>query len=213
MALSLIVGPANAGKVELLLDRYLAVLDREPFLIVPGGADVERVERELLARTGALLAGSIGTFDDLFTRIAQGDPERPRRMLTDAQRALLVRRAIGQAELNGLGRSASFGGFGDSLLAALGELESALVEPDDCDGELGRLHAAYRRELERIEAWDRDVLRRRAAERLATDLSAWSAGSSSSRASSRPSSRARSASSKARARGVRSSSSRRSCSS
>src|SRR5207248_2531353 len=77
MALSLIVGPANAGKVELLLDRYLAVLDREPFLIVPGGADV------------------------------------------------------------------------------------------------GRLHAGYRRELDRLSAWDRDMLRRRAAERLATDLSAW----------------------------------------
>jgi ATP-dependent helicase/DNAse subunit B len=174
MALSLIVGPANAGKVELLLDRYLTALDREPFLIVPGGADVERVERELLARTGALLAGSIVTFDDLFERIAKADPERPQRTLTDAHRALLVRRAIGQAELNGLGRSASFGGFGDSLLAALGELESALVEPEDCDGELGRLHAAYRRELERLEAWDRDVQRRRAAERLATDLSAWS---------------------------------------
>ena len=84
MALSLIVGPANAGKVELLLDRYLAVLDREPFLIVPGGADVERVERELLARTGALLAGSIGTFDDLFVQVTAGDPER-RRVLTDAQ--------------------------------------------------------------------------------------------------------------------------------
>src|SRR5437764_1291809 len=86
MPLSLIVGPANAGKVDLLLDRYLAALEREPFLIVPGGADVERVERELLARTGALLAGGIGTFDDLFESIAAGDPER-RRVLTDAQRA------------------------------------------------------------------------------------------------------------------------------
>src|SRR5439155_688604 len=66
MPLSLIVGPANAGKVELLLDRYLAALEREPFLIVPGWADVERVERELLERTGALLAGTIGTFYDLF---------------------------------------------------------------------------------------------------------------------------------------------------
>src|SRR5439155_1786167 len=173
MALSLIVGPANAGKVELLLDRYLAALEREPFLIVPGGADVERVERELLGRTGALLAGSIGTFDDLFAAISAGDGER-RRVLTDAQRVLVGRRAVAQAELDGLGRSAGFGGFGDSLLAALGELESALVEPEDSGGELGRLHAAYRAELERLGVWDRDVLRRRAAERLATDFAAWS---------------------------------------
>ncbi|HEX6701246.1 MAG TPA: PD-(D/E)XK nuclease family protein [Gaiellaceae bacterium] len=173
MALSLIVGPANAGKVELLLDRYLAALPHEPFLIVPGGADVERVERELLARTGALLGGSIGTFDDLFASIAAGDPER-RRVLTDAQRVLVVRRAIANAELDGLGRSAAFGGFGDSLGAALGELESALVEPDDCGGDLGNLHAAYRAELDRLGAWDRDIVRRRAAERLASDLAAWS---------------------------------------
>ena len=45
MPLSLIAGPANAGKVELLLDRYLAALEREPVLIVPNRSDVYRVER------------------------------------------------------------------------------------------------------------------------------------------------------------------------
>ena len=53
MPLRLIAGPANAGKVELLLDRYLDVLDSrnglEPVLIVPNRADVDRVELELLA--------------------------------------------------------------------------------------------------------------------------------------------------------------------
>jgi hypothetical protein len=44
MPLSLIAGPANAGKVELLLGRYLASLERAPVLIVPTGSDVERVE-------------------------------------------------------------------------------------------------------------------------------------------------------------------------
>src|ERR687887_1047304 len=74
MGLSLIVGPANAGKVELLLDRYVAALDRDPYLIVPGRPDVDAVERELLARRPGLLGGSIGTFDDLFARIARADP-------------------------------------------------------------------------------------------------------------------------------------------
>ena len=50
MGLSLIAGPANAGKVALLLERYLAALAREPVLIVPNRSDVERVERDLLAR-------------------------------------------------------------------------------------------------------------------------------------------------------------------
>ena len=43
-----------------------AALDRDPWLIVPNRVDVDRVERELAGRGGALLAGTIGTFDTLF---------------------------------------------------------------------------------------------------------------------------------------------------
>src|SRR5438093_11821240 len=92
LGLSLLAGSANAGKVALLLERYLARLEDEPFLIVPNRSDVDRVERDLLRRAGCLLGGSIGTFDDLFERLATGDPER-RPVATDGQRALLVRRA------------------------------------------------------------------------------------------------------------------------
>ena len=77
MALSLLAGPANAGKVALLLERYLADLAREPVLIVPTGSDVERVERDLIERAGALLGGSIGTFDDVFDQIAAGNGSIP----------------------------------------------------------------------------------------------------------------------------------------
>ena len=76
MPLSLIVGPANAGKVELLRDRYLAALEREPVLIVPNRSDVDRVQRELLSRRPALFAGSIGTFDDVFERVSDGSRDR-----------------------------------------------------------------------------------------------------------------------------------------
>ena len=79
MALALVVGPAHAGKVALLLERYLAALDRDagddPWLVVPNRVDVERVERDLLRRA-ALLAGRIGTFDDLFEHIVGDDPLR-----------------------------------------------------------------------------------------------------------------------------------------
>ncbi len=129
MPLSLIAGPANAGKVELLLDRYLVALEREPVLIVPNRSDVDRVERELLARRPALLGGSIGTFDDLFERIAfAGGDARP--LVSQAQRALLVRRALAGARLNGLSASARFGGFADALLQTVGELESGLLDPE-----------------------------------------------------------------------------------
>src|SRR5256885_2038762 len=173
LGLKLITGPANAGKVALLLRRYLGALPDEPYLIVPNRSDVERVERDLLELQRALLGGSIGTFDDLFRQIARrgGDV---RQVATDAQRALIVRRALAGRSLNGLGRSARFGGFADALLSTVAELESGLLHPNDLDGELGALYGAYRAELDRLGLWDQDLRRRHAAELVAGDLDAWS---------------------------------------
>jgi ATP-dependent helicase/DNAse subunit B len=173
VGLSLLAGPAHAGKVALLLERYLARLDDEPTLIVPNASDVDRVERDLLARCGCLFSGSIGTFDDLFGRLIRNDPTARRPVATDAQRALVVRRAVASATLNGLSRSARTAGFADTLLHSLGELEQGMLEPGDLDGDLAQLYAAYRAELDRLGLWDRDLLRRRAAERLQSDLDAW----------------------------------------
>ena len=170
--LSLIAGPANAGKVELLLDRYLDALDREPVLIVPNRSDVDQVERELIARRACLLGGTIGTFDDVFERIAYGRPDA-RAVVSQLQRALVVRRVLSTAALNGLSASARFSGFAEELVRTLGELESGMLDPDDLDGDLAVLYAAYRAELDRLERWDRDLLRRCAAERLQSDLDAW----------------------------------------
>src|SRR3954452_19840290 len=119
LGLNLITGPANAGKVALLLRRYLQALDAEPYLIVPNRSDVERVERDLLELQPALFAGSIGTFDDLFSRIARAGAD-VRSVATDAQRALLVRRALASHSLNGLGRSARFGGVAGGAVTSGG---------------------------------------------------------------------------------------------
>jgi len=176
MGLSLVVGPAHAGKVALLLERYLEALDRDPWLVVPNRPDVERVERDLLRRRPAILAGRIGTFDDLFAHVAGGDPDQ-RPVASDTQRALAVRRAIARTPLESLAASAGSSGFAEALLATLGELESALLDPDRLNGslgpELGRLASAYREELDRLALWDPDGLRRRAAKRLQADFEAW----------------------------------------
>ena len=168
MPLCLLAGPANAGKVALLLERYLAALDSDPILIVPNRPDVDRAERELLKQAGALVGGAIGTFDDVFERIARGNGAH-RRVITPAQRTLLLRRVVAGAQ----NRSARFSGFADSLGSTLSELESALLEPSELDGELADLYAAYREELDRLHLWDRELERRHAAERAAGELSAW----------------------------------------
>ncbi|HUZ15556.1 MAG TPA: PD-(D/E)XK nuclease family protein [Gaiellaceae bacterium] len=171
MPLRLIAGPANAGKVELLLDRYLAALEagEEPVLVVPNRADEDRVERELLARAGALLGGSIVTFDGLFDRIAAVDG----RPLGRAERSLLVRRVLAGAELGGFSESAARGGFAESLLQAFDELEAGLLEPEAVGGELGSLWAAYRAELQALGRSNRGMRRRAAVDRLRSDLDAW----------------------------------------
>jgi ATP-dependent helicase/DNAse subunit B len=176
--LSLIAGPANAGKVELLLDRYLESLESEPVLIVPNRSDVDFVERELLTRRPALLAGTIGTFDDVFERIAKAGGEG-RRPLPRVQRAFVVRRAIAAVSLNGLSESARLsesaqsGGFADALADSIAELESGLLDPDHLEGDVSRLYAAYRAELDRLGLIDRELLQRIAVERLQSDLDAW----------------------------------------
>jgi ATP-dependent helicase/nuclease subunit B len=174
--LRLIAGPANAGKVELLLDRYLDALDAadglEPVLIVPNRADVDRVELELLARRPALLGGSIGTFEDVFRDLAARSGE-PRRRLGRAEEELLVRRVVSNADLRGFARSAARVGFVDSLQQALDELEAGLLAPDAVAGELGQLYSAYRAELDELGRWDRGLVRTHAVERLRTDLDAW----------------------------------------
>src|SRR3954447_1726133 len=176
--LSLLAGPANAGKVALLLERYLAALESDPILIVPNRPDVDRAERELLTRAGALVGGSIGTFDDLFQRLAQGNgAHRP--VISQAQRTLLLRRVVAGAQ----GRSARFAGYADSLGTTVAELESALLEPGELDGELAQLYATYRAELDRLGLWDRELDRRSPAERAAGDLGPWERGRSSRTAS------------------------------
>jgi ATP-dependent helicase/DNAse subunit B len=176
VGLSLLVGPTNAGKVAKLLDGYVETIDREPCLIVPNRADVDRVERALLMRCRGLLGGWIGTFDDLFERIARRDgsgSDNARPAIGSAQRDLLLTRIVRRASLNGLSASARYPGFTTALGDAVADAGSALLDPSDVDGSFGRLYGAYRQELDRLGLWDRDLERRDAADRVAGDLAAW----------------------------------------
>ena len=170
MGLSLVIGPAHAGKVALLLERYLAALEEDPWLIVPNRTDVERVERDLLGRAGALLGGRISTFDGLFEHLARGaDPGRP--LATGAGRSLLVRRVV--SAVHDGAASGRFPGYAEALGSAIAEVDAELLDPAEVGGELAAASSAFRAELDALSLWDRDALRRAAVERLTGDLDAW----------------------------------------
>lgn len=168
MGLSLVVGPAHAGKIALLFERYLAVLDRDPWLIVPNQAEVEVVERALVGTVGGLLSGTIGTFDRLFEALAQGDG-RSRPVVGDAGRRLLVRRAAGEREE----ATRRFPGYAENLVDLIAELEGSLVDPDLLTEPLRSFVVGYRARLDRLDVWDRGAVRRRALDRLGAELPAW----------------------------------------
>ena len=70
LALTLVTGPANSAKAQIVLERYRAALARGPILVVPRAADVEHYRRELAARgRGARVA--VEPFGGLMREIAR----------------------------------------------------------------------------------------------------------------------------------------------
>jgi hypothetical protein len=55
----------------------------------------------------------------------------------------------------------------------LAELDGALLDADDLHEPLASFVRSYRAELERLDAWDRGLLRRRAIERLTGEVASW----------------------------------------
>lgn len=171
MPLRLLLGPANAGKVDRLLDGFVESVDRDAHLVVPNRRDIEVTEHDLLRRVPCLFGGWIGTFDDLFALIAHRRPGSGR--LTEVQQRLLLRETLRGVDLAEFAASARFDGLLDTLGATLGDIETALVEPHELPGPLGQIQAACRLRLSELDLTDRAQLRRAAVDRLERDRAAW----------------------------------------
>ena len=140
----LVTGPAGSGKTGEVLERFTGWLEREPVLVVPTRADVERFEDELLARRPVALGGRVVTFDrliELVRSVTDGTGHPP---LTRAQRRALLAHVAGEAGLDALRESAGRAGFVDALDAFVAEAQSALVSPEELTARLGRSGAASR---------------------------------------------------------------------
>jgi ATP-dependent helicase/DNAse subunit B len=143
MSLQLIHGPPNSGRAGRIRHGLLAVLERDPVLVVPTLDDVYAFERELCA-DGAVLGADVMTFGGLFRAVATAGGAPPGTVLTPAQRLGAVAAAVTarRAELGPLRGSALQSGFPLALERLLDELQGAGLEPADVEAVAGTLEGS-----------------------------------------------------------------------
>ena len=158
MALRLILGPPNSGRVAVIRERFTAALERDPILVVPNEDERFRMEREL-CEGGAVLGGSVMTFSALFRTVATAAGAPPGAELTPAQRLRAISVAIaalrsgrnvlspdkGDKTFHRLGplqRAAAHAGFARALEQLLDELQDAGVNPEDVQAAAGSLEGS-----------------------------------------------------------------------
>jgi ATP-dependent helicase/nuclease subunit B len=193
MPITLITGPANAGKAELVLDEVRRELAHgsEPLLVVPTRADAEHYLRELAGdrvAMGVRVERFAGLLDEVAVRAGVAEP-----VLGAIARDRLLQALARRASPAG-GDSAGDGPAGGGFVRALGELfaelqvrrvtparlSRALERWREADGvgverpELGGLFAAYRSELQRLRRLDREERSVRALDALRERPSLWS---------------------------------------
>ena len=160
MAITLITGPANAGKARAVLDavRADAAGEAEPLLIVPTHADVESYRREL-ASGGIVWGVRVEPFQGLLAEVVRRAGVATRSLtplLRERVLAAVAARSCATPQLAGSP------GFIRALTALVGELEVGRVTPP-------RLHRALAAWVEAEEANGRD---RRAVQLRAEELGA-----------------------------------------
>jgi ATP-dependent helicase/DNAse subunit B len=178
MPITLITGPANAGKAREVLDAVRGHLahGEEPLLLVPTRADVERYRREL-ALEGAVLGARVERFEGLIGEIVR------RAGVSEPVLGRVARDRVLAKVTAGGGEAAprSTPGFVSALAAMVAELEVQRVTPARLEaalkawasadgaaaaagaGDLGRLYGEYGKLLRRIGRTDPE---RRAAQAL-----------------------------------------------
>ncbi|HUB76110.1 MAG TPA: hypothetical protein VL977_03590, partial [Solirubrobacteraceae bacterium] len=172
MALTLVTGPANSAKAQVVLERYRAALPREPILVVPRAADAEHYRREL-ADSGTVLGVRVEPFGGLMREIAERSGLAERR-LGERGREALAAGAASTTPLQALARMARSPAFPAALVRFVAGLEARRVSPQRLTAalrgwapegtrrrayaeDLAALYGAYRRRLERTGRLDAEL--------------------------------------------------------
>ncbi|HWH10262.1 MAG TPA: PD-(D/E)XK nuclease family protein [Solirubrobacteraceae bacterium] len=203
MPLTLVTGPANSAKAQVVLDRYRSELARGtrggsgrgpqtgPILVVPTSADAVHYRREL-AQTGAVLGVRVESFGGLIREIGRraGLGVRP---LGPWARERVVAAAIAEARLELLAASAAAPGFLGAATRLVAELGTRRIQPQRlavalrswapvgrrrayCD-EVAAIYSGYRRRLERLGRPDEEQSASASLDAIRIDPSVWGSGS------------------------------------
>jgi len=190
--LTLVTGPANAEKARVVLDGYRTAIarGRDPILVVPTFADVDRYRTELAAG-GVVFGAHVVQFAWLVEECAKRGGVRGR-PLGALARERVAAAAVGRTELRSLRRSATTHGFVRELLRLVDELEDRRVTPQRLTQalrawaaadpgrlaygeEVAALYGAYRRALERLGRLDAPLFYAAALDALRERPAAWGA--------------------------------------
>ncbi|HEY1777765.1 MAG TPA: PD-(D/E)XK nuclease family protein [Solirubrobacteraceae bacterium] len=173
MPLTIVTGPANSAKAQVVLERYRLALARGPILVVPRAADVEHYSRELAA-AGAVLGIRVEPFGGLMREIARRAGV-PASAIGESARERLLASVVARTPLVALEPAAQAQGFAAALAGFVAELETRRVTPprfasaiatwagdsarrSQYGSELSALYWGYRRALEQIGRVDPELL-------------------------------------------------------
>ena len=165
MPITLITGPANAGKAQVVMDAVRAHLARgeEPLLIVPTRADVDHYRREL-AGEGAVIGARVERFDGLIAE-AVARAGAPAQLLGDLARERLLEHVAREPLGASPGHVRALGDFFAEVQArriGAARLTQALSAWAGQGGErspaarAGEIFASYQRRLSELGRSDRE---------------------------------------------------------
>lgn len=186
MSLTVVSGPPGSGREAAVLQRFEAVLDDDPLLVVPTADDVDRLERELCGRgAGGLLGGSVTSFPRLFEEVGAATGATGPPNLSRMQRLWLARAASRTTPLRQLRSSALREGFAPALEALISDLQAAGLDATgfelasrqlpnpSYEAEIGALFASYEALRGELGVSDQHATAARSVAALRTDPAAW----------------------------------------
>jgi RecB family exonuclease len=137
--LTLVLGPANSGKLGRVREWWQQRLARQPLVVVPTAPDAHSLSAEMAERWGAVVGQSLAvTFDGLVRRLLGRSPQ----YVSGFDRALLASHLLYEHPPGTPGFSARFPGTTGVTARILEQLGDSGRAPDDIARALSRWGAA-----------------------------------------------------------------------